>query len=143
MGLHAAIMNDPFAHTGNLGRDESFQAFVNLLPTTLGELRTKRLTVATLMEAQHRALTYLVGNVKIPPDWLTDTQERVSQYAHAGEFLSVTNKSPDAFCLESGMTRAEIARMHQGHMTVDDLLLSRPAVIIAPLLLVLKARRMQ
>lgn len=141
--LCSAVLDDPYAFTGNLGRDENFRQFVNLLPTTLGPVSDRTLSVSTLMEAQHHALAHLTDNIQVPPEWLTDIQMRVSQYNQAGDFLTVKGQSEDEFCLESGMTPTEIARMRRGEMTVGSFLRERPAVIIAPLLLVLKMRRVQ
>lgn len=105
---------------------------VESVPAILADQLKKPVTPATLMRAQY-AIVRSLANVNSD---LGALAADLSHYTDAERALQRAGYSPRDFYQKlPGLTDDEIARVEAGQLTIGDVLLKRPAVLLRPLLI--------
>lgn len=92
------------------------------------------LSLESLMRAQHE---FTLSLLKQEPGrvFLAKVANGLAQHKHATFFLETLGISSESYLLEHGMTRTEIELMSQGSITLRQLLIQKPVVVIPSSLL--------
>lgn len=97
------------------------------------------LSLESLMRAQH-AFTLSLLEQKPGSVLLKKVASSLSQHRHATFFLETIGISTESYLIEHGMNRAEIELMSQGTITLRELLMQKPGIVIPSALLTTESR---
>ncbi len=123
----------PFGESEDIREYVWFRDFVVKLPDqkSMKMIFKKPLTIESLMEMHYVTVSLFADLTK--SEFFKRCAVGLSQYEFAKTFLWVLYSNPDGYCLEAGMTRAELKAMESGELSVRRLLINRPDVILYPI----------
>lgn len=113
---------------------------VEQLPSILKELLVAKVTVSSLMQAQHKVIEYLLAAGE-DVAWWTALSDTVADWRDADLVIDLRNLSPSDFFHQAFLSTGDIERLEAGQLTIGELLQSKPQAFIAPLLRTIKQTR--